>query len=86
MSHKIFVTLNLRRGVLREIWQVSLDMQVFLPFLGEAILYLKTYVKDLVQVLRKHFRRGWGVQANAYYAYIGGVGGLASWKTCLCNT
>ena len=57
--------------MLRKIWQVLLDMQVFLPFLSEAILYL-TYIKDLVQVLRKHFRGGWGVQANAYYAYIGG--------------
>ena len=59
--------------MLRKIWQVLLDMQVFLPFLSEGILYL-TYVKYLVQVLCQHFRGEWGVQGNAYHAYIrGGV-------------
>ena len=57
----IFVTLNLSRGVLREIWQMSLNMQVFfIPAHGETSLYLTNYVEYFVQVLHKHFRGGGG--------------------------
>ena len=44
-------------------------------FINKTELLKKIFFHELiVQVLRKHFRGGWGVQAYAYYAYTGGVG------------
>ena len=46
---------------------------LYLPMVRH--LYLTNYVENFVQVLRKHFREGWEVQANAYFAYLGRRGG-----------
>ena len=44
-------------------------------FINKTELSKKVFFHEfLVQVLCKHFRGGWGVQAHAYYAYTGGVG------------
>ena len=57
-------------------WQffgtLPLDNILKKPLLTKQNYRKKVFFHELlVQVLRKHFRGGWGVQAHAYYAYTG---------------
>ena len=65
-----------RGGVGNFFGTLPLDNILKKPLLTKQNYRKKVFFHELlVQVLRKHFRGGWGVQAHAYYAYTGGGGG-----------
>ena len=48
----------------------------FLPAQGETSLYLTNHVEDFFKYYVSILRGAWGVQANAYFAYLGGGWGV----------
>ena len=65
-----------RGGGLAIFWDPSFRYHFKKPLLTKQNYRKKVFFHELlVQVLRKHFRGGWGVQAHAYFAYTGGGGG-----------